>query len=644
MPAKNTGEASAVTSRSIAKLQVKLSELFQLDRGDLDFGLYRIMAVRREDIKGFLEHKLLPQVADALGSIAQADAARLEKELDNQNERAKELGFNPDDSPKVQGIRAQLKAAKTDQQAEADVYNHLYTFFARYYNDGDFMSLRRYKGEGKEAYLIPYNGEEVKLHWANADQYYIKSTENYASYAFVAGKGKNVLRVCFEITAADNEKDDIKEENKETRCFMLASSGAIKENTMGTLVIKFEHRPLSDAEKKGLPSSRQQDELNTQTETQALAKAKKIRKRWFQLLSALAPTDKHPDRTLLGKHIATYTAKNSFDYFIHKDLRGFLSRELDMYLKNEVLFLDDLEGGDSSDKLTRCLAQMKAIRQVAHKIIDFLAQIENFQKQLWLKKKFVLDTQYCVTLDKIPETLYPAIAKNDKQRKEWVELYAIDKLRGYGKPLKSGFLKANRGLVLDTRHFQQDFVDRLLSALSEVGPLEEQMNGLLVHGENSQALNLMRARYQEQVKCVYIDPPYNTAGDNFLYKDNYRHSSWISMIKNRKDLGMDFLVSNGVIFTNIDDREFANLFHLHSTDSEVMVWRKSGDGRDGKMKNTTTFRIDHEYIVVDYKNEKRLCKSIEKPNWKTKYPNLDSDPRGAYKAGSISNTEISIRP
>ena len=66
------------------------------------------------------------------------------------------------------------------------------------------------------------------------------------------------------------------------------------------------------------------------------------------------------------------------------------------------------------------LARVRATRHIGGKIIDFLAQLEDFQKQLWLKKKFVLETQWCVTLDRVPEALYPEIAANAAQYEEWL--------------------------------------------------------------------------------------------------------------------------------------------------------------------------------------------------------------------------------
>ena len=563
---------STVTEENITRLKEKLRELFQLDRGDLDFGLYRIMALKSAEVGDFLDDDLLPQVSEALSDIAQSDTANFEAVLAKQIEDANRLGVNPEETPAVKETRAKIAAAKSDQQTEADTYNHLCNFFSRYYDQGDFMSLRRYKSAGREAYAIPYNGEEVKLHWANADQYYIKTTENYSSYVFVVVPGKQARRVRFEIAAADNEKDNIKATTGKQRFFVLAKD-VIAEQA-DDLIIRFDHRPLTDSEKTRYPQngSKRQGAINADTEKRIL---KKVKGDWPGLLCAPCPTETDESRTLLGKHLNAYTARNSFDYFIHKDLGGFLRRELDYYLKSEVISVDNLTLADDPAVFMRSLKQVKAIKHVGSKIIDFLAQLEDFQKQLWLKKKFVLETQYCVTLDKVPESLYAAIAKNKAQVDEWVRLFAIDEIkhknlplpmgegRGegtpYSKPLKSGFLKENPYLVLDTRYFDKAFTDKLLAALSEAGPIEEQMNGLLVHGENFQALNLLQERYREQVQCVYIDPPYNTGGDGFIYKDSLQHSSWMTMLENRYVALYPFLTSSSTIFTSIGEEENAHL-------------------------------------------------------------------------------------
>ena len=435
------------TPQSIEKfdrLKAILREMFQLDRGDLDFGLYRIMNLKAAEIEAFLDHDLLPQVKTALAENTADKLAEWEKELAQAHERARSLGVDPETTPMVCDLRERLYAAKADAAAETDVYNHLANFFARYYDEGDFMSLRRYSGGGQTTYLIPYDGEEVKLHWANADQYYIKSTENYAAYVFTVGTGTEKRRVRFEIAKADNEQDNVKETNGKQRRFLLAGGKDVETVELhgGDLIIRFEHRPLTEQEKKTHAGNgnKQQDQIN-QAARQRILKA--LKPDWVALLAGSSPTENNPDRTVLDKHLAAYTAKNSFDYFIHKDLGGFLRRELDFYLKSDVLNLDDLALGDAA-RLNRALARMRAVRHVADKIITFLAQLEDYQKQLWLKKKFVLDTQYCVTLDRVPEALYAEIAANDAQREEWVNLFAID---AGNKPTSSSPLPLGEGQV-----------------------------------------------------------------------------------------------------------------------------------------------------------------------------------------------------
>ena len=564
---------AGTAAQKLNRLRALLREMFQLDRGDLDFGLYRIMNLKSSEIASFLDNDLLPQVRDWLQLTSDAERNDLERKLERARSGAKSAGYDPDAAPSdaIIKLNQRLAEMQRDADAEADVYNHLANFFGRYYSEGDFISQRRYSSGGRSAYLIPYNGEEVKLHWANADQYYIKTTANYAAYDFRIGSSKAARRVRFEIAAADNEKDNIKEADGRQRRFLLApGQGAVEADGI-ELIVRFEHRPLTDNEKKKWPGNggAQQGRLN---DTAVESILRSVGPDWQVLLAARIPTDADPKRTLLSKHVDRYTAKNSFDYFIHKDLGGFLRRELDLFLNTEILNLDDLERGDAA-RLDRALARVRATRHVGHKIIAFLAQLEDFQKGLWLKKKFVLETNWCVTLDRVPETLYPEIAANAAQCREWVELFAADQIKGnlingntaWSEPPLVDFLKANPYLVVDTRHFDRDFTDRLLAALSDAETLDEQMNGLLVHGENFQALNLLQARYREQIKCIYIDPPYNSNTTQILYKNSYRHSSWICLMDDRLKLSRQLSTFDGSHIVAIDENEQEVLGRLLST-------------------------------------------------------------------------------
>jgi adenine-specific DNA-methyltransferase len=474
------------------KLSALLKECFQLDQADLDFGIYRIMNQKRGEITRFLDHELLPQVKAAFDLYRPADKKVIEGELQKAIQGAQALGMDPDLVPKVKEIREQLATYAVDTGAlENEVYSHLYSFFRRYYDNGDFISMRRYK-EG--VYAIPYEGEEVKLHWANADQYYVKTTENFRDYAFRLTSGRLAH---FKVVEAETEKDNRKAAEDKERRFLLADEEAIKvEND--ALVMRFEYR--ADPEK------REQKVINALAVEAILANAPA---EWSADIKTLAPSESNPRRMLLEKHLADYTTRNTFDYFIHKDLRGFLRRELDFYIKNEVMRLDDVES-ETAQRVEQYLSKIKALRQIAHKIIAFLAQIEDFQKKLWLKKKFVVETNYCITLDRVPEELYPAICANDAQREEWVRLFAIDDIKGnllkpgYSTPLTIEFLKTNPNLVLDTTFFDEAVSNQILDNIEN---LEDNLNGLLIHSDNFQAIQLLQRRYEAQIKCIYIDPP-----------------------------------------------------------------------------------------------------------------------------------------
>ena len=178
----------------------------------------------------------------------------------------------------------------------------------------------------------------------------------------------------------------------------------------------------------------------------------------------------------------------------------------------------------------------------------------------------------------------------------------------------------------------------------------------LIEGDNLASLQLLEKTHKGKIDFIYIDPPYNTGNNDFRYddkfvskEDSFKHSQWLSFMQSRLKLANNLLSPKGVLFMSIDDYEVTpakllldSIFSENNT--QIMIWRKSGDGRDGKMKNTTTFRIDHEYLLVAYKKTPLLNKLCSLPNFVNDYPNPDNDPRGNYKAGSISRKESASNP
>ncbi len=629
-----------------------MREMFQLDQPDLDFGLYRIMHAKRAQVETFLESEfdqLIDKVFASRGA-RQEEAAKQEYEAARQ--QAIEFGApDPEAAPKVQQARARYDAVRLTGGEDAEIYDHLHRFFSRYYDQGDFMSLRRYgKGAagGAETYAVPYDGAEVVQHWANKDQYYIKTTQNFAEFSFDPRKAlqkdeKGISRQLFDdaaangqaikvhfriVDAAEGAHNNVKASDKDERYFILDDETPIAWEGK-ELVVRINYRP--DSEKtgqKGKWQEKRNDQL-VQKVLDALAgetgDSKALAEEYHSVLSSDVPKGKDKKQPLLARYVGQYTASNTMDYFIHKDLGGFLRRELDFYLKNEVLKLDDFVGGEDADvqggltearmkAMQNALEKAQAIRLLSQRLVDFLAQLEDFQKKLWLKKKFVVETHYCITLDRIPEKLYPQIAASDQQRDEWVRLFAIDEIKGdavspaYSVPLTVEFLRANPFLTVDTEILGPSLTNMILQEIEE---LDRQCDGLLIHSENFQALRMLDSRYRESTSCVYIDPPYNTSEESFLYKNAYKHSSWLSMVDSRARLATNLMQETAVLCCAIDDLEMAYLqntldgvFGLENRLGNLVIEIKPSGRTNDKYLATS-----HEYILFYAKNHS--CAAID---------------------------------
>ena len=593
-----------------------MKQIFELDKSDLDFGIYRIMNIRKAEIEKFLTEGLPEKVRETLAPFASQSGDDIKAKMAEIENSVAAMGVSienlPETAPmvvKYRELQKQLAEGADLAGLETDVYSALYSFFNRYYEDGDFVSKRRYK-EG--VYAIPYEGEEVKLYWANQDQYYIKTSENFKDYTFVVDE----YSIHFRLVDATTEQNNNKESADSKRTFMLFTEDA--ENYPGIktfeyledtkeLIIRFIFDIPEDKKKK-----------------YAEENYEKIRRyvfdnqlpMWNDLLAPI-PTGKDKQMTtLLEKHLKGYVAKNTFDYFIHKDLRGFLTRELDFYIKSEIMHLDDLDT-ENEARVETYLAKIKAIKRVGKVIIDFLAQIEDFQKKLWLKKKFVVETNWCITLDKIDESFWAEIIANEAQIDEWISMYAIDEAEGWSNPPTVGFLHQNLNLIVDTVHFPATFK---LALMESIPNLDEQTNGVLLNGDNYHALNLLQSRYHNKIKSMYIDPPYNAQSSEIMYKNTFKHSAWLSLMANRLQLSEALLTDNGVGVIAIDEVEQTRLGELlkqiapnKNCVSISVVHNPSGQQGDN-------FSYTNEFAYFVYPEQKGIIGLEDRPEdeWDTR--------------------------
>lgn len=586
-----------------------LKQIFELDKSDLDFGIYRVMNLRKTQIEEFLTQRLPQMVQETLAPFAQGSKEEIRAQMTQIEESVAAMGMTvdvlPDTAPmKQKYVQFQKQLAEGADLAalETDVYSALYSFFSRYYEDGDFISKRRYK-EG--VYAIPYEGEEVKLYWANQDQYYIKTSENFKDYTFVV----DGYTIHFRLVDATTEQNNNKESKDSKRTFMLFTED--EENYPGIKTFEFDDerckliiRFVFDIQTKYTGKSDTIDKKWQEDNYSAISEYVFGTRlpMWQELLKDIPSANGKDTTTLLKKHLKGYVAKNTFDYFIHKDLRGFLTRELDFFIKSEVMHLEDLDTS-SEVRVETYLAKVKAIKRVGKIIIDFLAQIEDFQKKLWLKKKFVVETNWCITLDKLDESFWPEIIGNKAQIDEWIVMYAIDEAEGWTNPPSVDFLRLNQNLIIDTKHFSNTFKFRLLESIPD---LDEQTNGVMINSENFQALSLLRLKCEKQYDHIHIDPPYNTDTSGFLYKNNYRHSSWASMMINRLCEADQLLEDEeGVFQCHIDENEYELLFNVFNAlprqNAGTIVWDKLNPmlGRKG-------IATQHEYVIFRTNSDRSI--------------------------------------
>lgn len=595
-----TSTTDNTASRShLARFQTLLRELFQFDEADLDFGIYRIMNHKRATILRFINESLPDEVDKALNSEYLSEQARTAAALEDARIQVKEkLGDDAIDNNEnlvthlhatpigKQYLACKKAVEETKARSHADtevrIYNHLYTFFSRYYQDGDFVSKRRYSRN--QRYIIPYNGEEIYFHWANSDQYYIKTDEYFYNYDW---KTPNGVTVKFQIHNADVEHNNVKGDR---RFFLPIVSEMEYVSDNSTITIPFEYRPLKSGEGSTYGKQQQQEKIIYKAIEDIIHQIRGQPDALTALTTQQRKNSKGESISHLEHHLRKYTSRNEADFFIHKNLSSFLSRELDYYLKNELLDLDNL--ATAGLKLAQADFQIiRLIKKIATQIIKFLSQIEDFQKMLWEKRKFVIKTGYCIALSSIDKSLYRDIISNNEQWQEWCELYGFkDNERN------DHFCDSRPTLMLDTRHFDDAMTDHLLALFDN---LDDITDGVVIKGDNWQALTMMSNKYRNKVQCVYIDPPYNTAASEIIYKNGYKHSSWLTLMKERIVLSQHIMSDDAVLVVAIDDTEMVGLSQL--LDIAVPNWDRNtvvvnhhpaGSGLEGANVSST-----HEYAL-----------------------------------------------
>jgi len=266
---------------------------------------------------------------------------------------------------------------------------------------------------------------------------------------------------------------------------------------------------------------------------------------------------------ILERAFSTFEAQSEVDYFINKNAKEFLQEQFKIWLY-QYIYSEETEWPKER------IDQLQILKDIAFKIIDFISQFEDELVKIWNKPKFVLNSNYVITLDRIAKRGgFETIEKIQKHKnfkeqvKEWEELGIIqnEKLKSQNDNLKfkidlientlegKRLNKEYQFLPIDTKYFK----DLELEILSLFDNLDQSLDGWLIKSENYQALNTILPKFKEKVQTIYIDPPFNKEQDaDYLYNVKYKDSSWITLLENRLQLAKDLLNEKGSIFTRCD--------------------------------------------------------------------------------------------
>jgi len=403
-----------------------------------------------------------------------------------------------------------------------ELFDKLYSFFHRYFTESGsigFFFTPYHQSIYEQVYT---DDQDMMLFWKTARLYYVKTDRLFRSM----------------------------KEEVDGFSFSFDASGLVhkKANEKRNLVFSFKRRGNDGA----LIFTVAYSERGSKTSLTEIRRAIK------NDLGLHRYTDAVPSEETLMKAFSLFERQGEVDYFICKDAKTFLSEQFDLWFWQYLL---GKPGEEPKTEWTGTrLKQLQALKHIAYRVIDFIAAFENELVKIWNKPKFVLGSNYVITLNHIhsrcPQLLEKIIEHPGftEQVKEWQDLKMVDEsfspqnlwetdLTGYHLNPRYCFLP------LDTRYFK----DMEPEILSHFDDLDEALDGWLINSENYQALKTILPKFVERVQCIYIDPPFNKEQDaDYLYNVKYKDSTWATILENRLRLARELLNEKGSIFVRCD--------------------------------------------------------------------------------------------
>lgn len=403
-----------------------------------------------------------------------------------------------------------------EKEFREELYSKLYTFMKKYFSDSGSIYFT-YTPLNEKTYEEVYdNNEDVTLFWKTHMLYYVK-TDTIWNELEIENKELDGEEYDIHFDVSEMEGKDANEKTK-IKVFLEEV-----EDDQIELSVEYHSHGMSNTAINDIRKGLKKEDIKISNE--------KV-------------------RDIVG----TFRKQNEVDFFINKDPEGFLKEQFDMWLKQYVL---DENSVFKEDRLQ----EIKAIRDTAYDIIDFVSQFEEELKKIWNKPKFALNSNYVITLDKIMEQedgkeVIEKLQEHggwEDQVEEWKEQEMLEEEPGElfkttvnaEKALKDNY----EFLPVDTKHFS----DLKLDIIQLFDSLDASLDGWLINSENYQAINTISSRFKEDIQTVYIDPPFNKEDKaNYDYRVKFKDSTWITMLENRIKPTKQLMRDSSSIFVRCD--------------------------------------------------------------------------------------------
>jgi len=463
-------------------------------------------------------------------------------------------------------IEDKIKKIKKYTDFKDELFDKLYSFFNRYFTESGSIYFNQTPFHNNVYEKVYTDNKDVILFWKTHMLYYVKTDRIFRSIPIEFDN----LKFYFDASKIEHKKANEKKE-------LIYELNEIKDDN--TIVFDVLY-----------------SEKGRKTKVDQILK--QIKKHNINI--------KEED---LERAFKVFEKQSEVDFFIDKNAKEFLKEQFKLWLYQYMF-------DDNSIWNIERIEQLQILKDLAYKIIDFISQFEDELVKIWNKPKFVFSGEYVISLqtlktlidqkdyNKIKKLVVENLKENSnywfdvcevlreifkkpleniyvnnidfkkdrfiltyykrydsaekaKKKNPKIKVYAEEIIgtKFYFVPYDSKILIKIidiEKVYIDTKYFSQDFKNWLITLITQNNELYNVLDGYIIKSDSFQALNSLERKFSGKVQLIYIDPPFNTEGSGFLYRDKFLDSSWLTMMDNRIALAIRLLKNDGSFYLHLD--------------------------------------------------------------------------------------------